>query len=87
MTGLVLGVAAAISFRTLQAAGRRGRYLAPGPAASMSEDHGRPCGCGGLSWLLASAVMRFLRSVRSLLHASTESRRLGPTPRRLDRGR
>lgn len=77
MTGLVLGVAALVSFRTLQAAGRRGHHLAPGLPVSTATISGAVAALV-VFLLLASAVRCFLRSARSLLHASTESRRLGP---------
>jgi Peptidase family M48 len=77
MTGLVLGVAAVVSLRTLEAAGRRRGHLARGLPTSTSEV------AGGLAALvvfilLASAAHCFWRSTRSLLQASVDSRRLGP---------
>ena len=77
MTGLVLGVAAALGYRTLQAAAPRAHHLIPGLPASAATMTGAFAALV-VFVLLASAVRYFLRSARSLLHASADSRRLGP---------
>jgi beta-lactamase regulating signal transducer with metallopeptidase domain len=77
MTGLVLGVAAVLGFRTVQAAERRGARLAPGLPISASTVTGAVAALV-VFLLLASAVRYFVRATRSLLQASVDSRRLGP---------
>ncbi len=76
MTGVVLGVAAVLSMRMLQAAARGGRSpngLVPGfsPAVGVLA-------AGAVFVLLASAAHYFVRSARALIRASADSRRLGP---------
>ncbi len=76
MTGVVLGVAAVLSMRMLQAAARGGRSpkgIVPGfpPAVGVLA-------AVVVFVLLASAAHCFVRSARALVRASADSRRLGP---------
>jgi beta-lactamase regulating signal transducer with metallopeptidase domain len=77
MTGLVLGVAGVLSFRTLQAAGRRGNHLTRDLPSATSTVAGALAALV-VFLLLASAARAFLRSAWSLLRTSADSRRLGP---------
>ena len=77
MTGLVLGVAALLSLRTLQAAGRHVHHLTRDLPSATSTIAGALAALV-VFVLLASAARYFARSTRLLLRASAESRRLGP---------
>ncbi len=77
MTGLVLGVAALLSERTLQAAARHGGRAAEGAATSASTAAGALAAVVVFA-LGASAAHYFVRSARSLMRASADSRTLGP---------
>jgi len=77
MTGLVLGVAALVSLRTLQAAARESGHAARPLVPGVSPAVGAAAAVV-VFVLLASAVRYFVRAARALLRASAESRRLGP---------
>lgn len=77
MTGLVLCVAAVLSIRTLEAAGRRTSHLAKA-LPTMGATVAGVLAALVVFVLLASAARCFVRSSRSLLQASVDSRRLGP---------
>jgi Zn-dependent protease with chaperone function len=77
MTGLVLGVAAVLGLRVLQAAARAGHRSANGLVPGFPPAIG-VLAAVAVFVLLASAVLHFVRSAGSLVRASSESRRLGP---------
>jgi beta-lactamase regulating signal transducer with metallopeptidase domain len=77
MTGLVLGVAAVLGLRVLQAAARGSGRSADGLVPGFSPAAGAIAAVV-LFVLLASAARHFLRSARALLKASADTRRLGP---------
>lgn len=77
MTGLVLGVAAVLSVRTLEAAGRWSSPVSNGLPAMRSTVVG-VLAAFVVIVLLGSAARYFVSSARSLVQASVDSRRLGP---------
>jgi beta-lactamase regulating signal transducer with metallopeptidase domain len=76
-TGIVLAVAALLSFRAFQAAERGGTAAVSALVPDVSTATGAAAALV-VFVLLASAVRYFMVSARSLRRASSDSRRLGP---------